>query len=35
MDPPPTAPRDGKAHVTYTVNRRSIRHVVIDPTKLP
>lgn len=27
--------RDGKVHVTYTVDRRGIRHVVIDPAKLP
>jgi len=27
--------RDGRVHVTYTVNRRGIRHVVIDPARLP
>jgi predicted neuraminidase len=26
--------RDGMVHVTYTWNRKRIRHVVIDPTKL-
>ena len=26
--------RDGRVHVTYTWRRRSIRHVVIDPSKL-
>jgi predicted neuraminidase len=26
--------RDGKVHVTYTVNRRAIRHVVVDPGRL-
>lgn len=26
--------RDGKVHVTYTVNRRGIRHVEIDPAAL-
>jgi len=26
--------RDGKVHITYTVNRRGIRHVVIDPQRL-
>lgn len=26
--------RDGKVHITYTVNRRGIRHVVVDPRKL-
>jgi predicted neuraminidase len=26
--------RDGLVHVTYTVNRRAIRHVVVDPGRL-
>ena len=26
---------DGKVHVTYTWKRQRVRHVVIDPTKLP
>ena len=26
--------RDGLVHVTYTAKRQTIRHVVIDPTKL-
>ena len=26
--------RDGKVHVTYTLNREKIKHVVIDPAKL-
>ena len=25
---------DGRAHITYTWNRRRVKHVVIDPTKL-
>lgn len=26
--------RDGRVHITYTVDRKAIRHVVIDPTAL-
>ena len=26
---------DGLVHVTYTWNRRRIRHVVIDPSRIP
>ncbi len=27
--------RDGKVHVTYTWNRKRVKHVVIDPARLP
>jgi predicted neuraminidase len=27
--------RDGVVHVTYTWNRRRIRHVAIDPSRIP
>lgn len=27
--------RDGLVHITYTWKRRNIRHVVVDPTRLP
>ncbi|MEM9480221.1 MAG: sialidase family protein [Verrucomicrobiota bacterium] len=26
---------DGKVHITYTWKRRSVKHVVVDPTQLP
>ena len=28
------ADRDGMLHVTYTANRKTIRHVVMDPERL-
>ena len=27
--------KDGMVHVTYTCNRRRIRHAIIDPSRIP